>query len=332
MPIRTWDGSQWSQIARVNHWDGSAWQGAKAVHRWNGSSWDRIWLYTHVYGAARTDNAIVKVDGPDGSQVWLYDLVSELGRNVDVDPDGNAYFGMGTEARKVDSAGNLLWNTDVGSEVMSIAVDGDGNVFAGQYNSYVTKLNPDGTEAWTYTFMGDKVLAMTADYRGRCYAGAGVDLTCLDSNGDVVWEFSWSNATYESLACTENYIWETIDSFYIFKRDITDGSEIWEYNPDSRTSAVAVDYDGYSYGALEGGEVIKLSPGGSRVWTVTPNTNEKRSVAVDFMRNVYVGDISGNIQKLDPNGNLLWTFSGLTDYLEHLAADPGTPGAFPNAW
>ena len=139
------------------------------------------------------------------------DLIGNAGNNIAVDGSGNVYvtgssaatWGTPVQAHgggtydafvaKLDSSGNLLWNTFLGAGGSDLgyglAVDGGGNVYVGGYSSatwgtpitafaggtndaFVAKLAGNGSLVWN-TFLGgtgaDKAYSLAVDGSGNVY-------------------------------------------------------------------------------------------------------------------------------------------------------------------
>jgi hypothetical protein len=162
------------------------------------------------------DAFAAKLDS-SGNLVWntfLGSAGSEYGNGIAVDGVGNVYvsgYGDATWGAPVDgssggfvaklnSSGNLVWNTFLGSESFGITVDGSSNVFvtgysystwgspvdahAGEYDAFAAKLDGSGNRVWN-TFMGSG-----GDDKGRGIA--------LDSSGNVFISGSSEGPTWGS--------------------------------------------------------------------------------------------------------------------------------------
>ena len=155
---------------------------------------------------------VAKLDS-SGNLIWNTFLFLGLpaehqGNAVAVDGSGSVYvagdtFGLHQDAfaAKLDSSGNLIWNTFLGgdgaNQGFAVAVDGSGNVYVAGYSTaswgspvrdfsggeadgFAAKLDPDGNLTWN-TFLGgnegDFGQALAVDGSGNVYVAGESDAT-----------------------------------------------------------------------------------------------------------------------------------------------------------
>ena len=147
----------------------------------------------------------------------------DVGKDIAVDGDGNTYVagystaawgtpiraynggtdGNDTFVAKLDSSGNLVWNTFLRTskgwyETYSIGVDGSRNIYLlgvdSSANTYLAKINANGTLLWNITVAGGSFwpdMAVTAN--GSIYV-AGSSVTAyaikMDTDGNQLWNTS----------------------------------------------------------------------------------------------------------------------------------------------
>jgi alpha-tubulin suppressor-like RCC1 family protein len=255
-------------------------------------------------------------------------------------------------AAKLDSSGNLIWNTFLGGsgddEATGVAVDGSGNVYVsglssaswgspvraygGSYDAFAAKLNSSGNLIWN-TFLGgsgdDGGTAMALDGSGNAYV-AGVSSA---SWGSPVRAYSSGNydAFAAKLDSSGNLIWNT------FLGGIG-ADEAAGVAVDGSGNAYVAGYSAASWGsparAFSGNYdafAAKLDSSGNLIWNTFlggSGTAVGNAVAVDGSGNVYVSGLSsaswgspvlaygGGVYdafavKLGSSGNLIWnTFLG----------------------
>jgi hypothetical protein len=244
---------------------------------------------TFLGSANSEENNAVAVDG--SGNVYVAGL-SNSTWGTPVNPHSGGY---NVFAAKLDSNGNLLWNTFLGTTNnewgSGIVVDGSGNVYvAGLSNStWGTPVNPHS-------------------------GGDDVFVAKLDSSGNILW-----NTFLGSMNSEENSAIEIDGSGNIYVTGLTLGS--WG-KPISLYSGGA---DAFA---------AKLDNNGNLLWNTflgSTDYDEGSSIAVDISGNVYVAGLSNSpwgmplnpswsgdafAAKLDSDGNLLWsTFLG-TDNAE----------------
>jgi hypothetical protein len=263
---------------------------------------------------------------------------------------------------KLDSNGNLLWNTFFGSsfneENSDITVDGNGFVYvaglthgnwgnpiipySGGADAFVAKLDNDGNLLWN-SFLGsadyDEGSSITVDANGNIYA-AGLShspwgipvypswtgdafIAKLDSNGDLLWS---------TFLGTDNAESEDIE--------VDDSGGVYVTGGDNGTWGTAVNPYSGGWDAF----ASKLDSDGNLLWHTLLGSEQDdwANTVVNIAGNVYVGGGSSAtwgtpanpysdgedafLAQLDNSGNLIWnTFLGSTDsdFVGSIAADSG---------
>ncbi|MBZ5536572.1 MAG: SBBP repeat-containing protein [Acidobacteriia bacterium] len=286
-----------------------------------------------AYGGGIYDAFAAKLD-PGGNLIWntflggsgddeVYGLAVDGSGNVYVAGSSTASWGLPIRAYnagdgldphnvydafvvKLDSSGNLIWNTFLGGssfdEALGVAVDGSGNVYVAG----------DGWGSW-----GSPLRAYSNSF--------DVFAAKLGSGGNLIWNtFLGGSGIDYGLAVA------------------VDGSGSVYVAGDSAASwgSPVRDYGGGKYDAF----AAKLNSSGNLIWNTflggSGDDQARWRVAVDGSGNVYVAGLSdsswgspvrpysGNYDayaaKLDSGGNLLWsTFlgGGAADYGEALEVD-----------
>ncbi len=182
---------------------------------------------------ASDDFLTIKYD-PDGKVLWTvrYDGPGsdwDVGRSVVVDGSGNVFVagqstGVGSNddftVVKYDSNGNFLWDYRYSSpgtlsydRAVHVSVDASGNAYASGsfyespygYDAVLVKLDPDGTEEWTYRLdssggggpLGDHgvkaVVAPDGNVRFLARFGSDLSLTSITPAGVVDWEITYDS-------------------------------------------------------------------------------------------------------------------------------------------
>jgi hypothetical protein len=276
-----------------------------------------------------------------GGCYYAYDqgdpiLIKDSSRDITVDALGNVYvagesfatwdspvnaYSGSSEAfaAKLDSNGNRIWNTFMGSEGsddgLSMAIDADGNVYvagesnatwgapvnphAGSVDAFVVKLDNNGNRIWN-TFMGSEgqdrgggiaVDALGNVYvAGRSYATWGAPVNAhagwfdafaakLDNNGNGIWNTFMGSS--ESTDYGDGIAVDALGKVYLAGRSYaTWGSPV----------------DAHSGGTLNN-FAAKLDSDGNRLWNTFIGLGRgekyyKNGIAVDATGNVYVAGTS----------------------------------------
>ena len=268
-------------------------------------------------------------------------------------------------AAKLDTSGNLVWNTFVGGtgdQGTAIALDSSGNVYVagfsgttwgspvrafagsgGYSNAFAAKLDSSGNLVWN-TFLGgttsgDQGYAIALDSSGnvyvagfsgttwgspvRAFAGGTIDafVAKLNSSGNLVWNTFLGGAVLGDWGFA--IALDSSGNVYVAgKSDSTWGSPVRAYS-----------VGGAAF-------VAKLDSSGNLVWNTFLGNGGGYAIALDGSGNVYVAGIStatwgspvrtysgsedAFAAKLDTSGNLVWnTFLGSssTDYGYAIALD-----------
>jgi uncharacterized delta-60 repeat protein len=309
--------------------------------------------YGNLDGQINSGNgdAFISKFNPDGSKVWTQLLGSnafDYAYALTTGSDGSIYICGYTEGSlngltnsgggdafisKFNPDGSNVWTRLLGSNdfvaASALAIDSDGSIYiggytqgnldgqtnSGSYDAFISKLNPNGSKAWT-SLLGSNAFvaasALASDSDGSIYIGGytqgnldgqtnsgGYDafISKFNSNGSKVWSQLLGTST-------NDYAW-----------DLTTGSDGSIY------------IGGYTYGNLDGqinsGEVdafiSKLNPDGSKAWTQLLGSNSfdgASALTTGSDGSIYIGGYTqGNldgqtnsgghdafISKLNPNG------------------------------
>ena len=237
---------------------------------------------------------------------------------------------------KFDSDGNELWKTQLGTVTLDdnwgVAIDRDSNVFlggntkgdfggenassAGEYDSWLVKLDRDGQEEWVeqfgtpdYDFLWD----IETDSMGNLYA---TGWTLGDLSGENAGSYDAWLTKYDT---DGNQLW--IKQFGTSGDDapFTDGIEI-----DSNDNLFLTGYTDGDLGGVNAGSydawVAQYDTDGNQLWVQqfgTPDYDTASTVSADTFGNLYVSGIT--------DGSLGGSNTGSYDsWVVKLDADTGT--------
>ena len=148
--------------------------------------------------------------------------------------------------------GTKLWNYQIIGLIQSTPVIYENKIFFGSdnYNFYCLYSN-NGTKLWKYKTYGS-IVDSPAVYENKVVFGTGFTykhLICLDSiNGNLLWSFSTGHGITSSPSIAENKVYFGSMDGKIYCVDLTDGSEIWQYETDD-----SIDY---SSPAISDGKLV----------------------------------------------------------------------------
>ena len=105
-------------------------------------------------------------------------------------------------------------------------------------------------------------------------------------------------------------------------RAVAQPKEVWKVTFNGGcVYGVGVDAQGNVYGGYETGEVVKISPTGTKEWTFNNVGYKITGIAVDAQGNVYTARVDKSIRKISPQGAELWKYAGFTDWAKCVAVD-----------
>jgi hypothetical protein len=306
--------------------------------------------------SAGTIDAFVRRYDASGAEVWTRQFGSwerDYAKGVTVDAPGNVYVvgqtfgtlpgqvsagGWDAFVRKYDPAGNEVWTrqfgTGGGEGAMGVAVDAGGHTYVvgstravlpgqtwgGDWDAFVRRYDPAGTEEWTRQLGGhesDHAVSVAVDPAGSALV-AGQTMGGMDR--------------YTSTGGLDGFL----------RKYGADGSETWTRYFGSRYDdyaiGVATDGAGAAYvsgstdGAMSGGTSAgqsdayarRYDAGGNEIWARqfgTPGFDDAEGIAVDGAGTVYVvgrtggtfggqasaGDLDAFARRYDGSGNELST-------------------------
>jgi len=177
---------------------------------------------------------------------------------------------------KYDMDGNLIWKKTMGYYNTKICIDDSGNLYCAYSAMEVSKFDANGNEVWN---------------KYNSYWSAVIDI--IYANGSVV--------------ISEN------KSILIFNS--SDGSISHSGPADISNTSVAcnklaVGKDGYFYGAMSNGDIVKFDMSLNRIWTIHPITSyssESIGIVVDNSNNLCISFYNNKAFKYDSNGNQIWS-------------------------
>ena len=251
-----------------------------------------------------TDAFVAKMDS-SGNLLWntyLGGSGEDYGTGITLDGSGNIYVvgnthtawscspapctvrgytsGVNAFAAKLDSSGDLLWNTFLGGDWdygKGIAVDGSGNVYVSGESHATWGCSPMSCTVRGYTKLSDAFAAK------------------LDSSGNLLWNTFLGGSGYDD---GWGIAVDGSGNVYV----TGSSSAAWSCSPASCTlRAYTSGYDSFA---------AKFNSSGSLIWNAFQggDGSDGYDVAVDGSGNIYLAGDSEDafVTKMDPSGNLLW--------------------------
>ena len=207
----------------------------------------------------------------DGATTYLSSPTTNNTYEFDIDANGNFYTASSSGyTTKIDSGDNVLWSYNHGEQVLSVAVNQDGNCFStSAFDNSFIKHDLDGSKEWEFFGPSDSVRAVTCDEYGFSYCAARDNsVTKVDSSGSQVWRNS-------------------------------------SIIPSGRIEDISVDIHSNVYVASYGDRIVKLGPDGNILWAFG-NSNFNK-VSVDREGNVYGLSIASNkLYAITSDGQEKW--------------------------
>lgn len=184
--------------------------------------------------------------------------------------------------KSIEGSPTTVWEV---TEPYCMDVCTDNGFVYGAFDKYIRKLDPSGTEIWTFT-----------GHTGF------VNSLAIGSNGDYIYSGS-SDKTVRKIAYT--------------------GDEVWSYIGHTDTIRdVVVDNDGYLYSGSNDTTLKKIDPEGSLVWTYSEHPKTVRALEIDrYGDYIYTYCFDWNMRKISSSGTLSWKNSSLHTLSTHISKD-----------
>ena len=231
----------------------------------------------YVYTSGGYDSEKLIRSYPNGTNEWSFNGHSNNIVSLDLGSNGHVYTASRDKTVKkvLADQGTEIWSVSLNKEPQDVKVDSSGYVYTApsDYNGgSLKKLNPDGTEAWTfngYNRQDEEVYAIDIGPNGNIYTVSG-------------------------------------DYDYGMIRVITpDGTELNSYEAgNDRMEDIAVDSNENIY-ALNGDYLWKFNRDGTSEWKFGEGSYYDDSLMLDSNEDIYLGDY-GTLIKISKDGNELW--------------------------
>jgi len=289
-----------------------------------------------------SEGQLTKLDS-NGNHIWTETNSEGQILHIVVDSQGNIYHhtgvGSGSVIKKRNSSGGLVWTySNVSANVSNLSVNANGEVYFTIGND-LTKLNSDGTEAWTEEdWVGTNAInGINVDQDGYLYAVTthGVrTIVKADSDGTIIENRSYQAARNDIAVTNNDAIYTSYSSTIIEKYNKTLN---WRWENSSNTDTIrdlSTDADHYIYSGASDGNVKKIDSSGTEIWNY-PHDYQVRQIEVNPDGEIILSNTNDQAVKVDSSGNFVWEYEppnlgGTYDHLWSISADPGRVG--PGFW
>lgn len=201
---------------------------------------------------------------------WRLDANGHLTSGLILESNGRSLYLLGSLGRTVYALtenGRIAWRLRTNGPVYALTQVGDNQAAAGDDAGNVTAFDADGNELWRIA-LGSRVTALHGSWQGGLLAGGWDErLSFLDSSGELSWQANVDGpisgiAVLPDLALASTLHGE-VASF-----DATGGG-VWRFRAGAPVTSIGTAGDGTDAMvllALQDGQLLALSPDGTRRW------------------------------------------------------------------
>jgi outer membrane protein assembly factor BamB len=203
----------------------------------------------------------------------------------------------------------LIWSTP--------AIDEEGTIYIGTYDSKLYAINPDGTRKWRCGVGGNVGCSPTIAEDGTIYVGtmsSGNSLVAVTPDGNVKWKYKTGYFITGAPCIAEDgtiYVGSADTYFYSINPN---GTLRWKYKTgDYIKGPPSIADDGTIYIGSWDNYLYAFYPDGTLRWksSIGDGTETNPSIASDGT--IYVGSYDGHLYATYPNGTRRWSFKVIGD-------------------
>jgi hypothetical protein len=267
----------------------------------------------NVYGVNEFRRQHVYLDkSKKVNKVWEFSRHSDSITSMAIDKEGFIY-SVGDSYLIITSPDGVELNQKkYANKNTSVAVDNDGTIYLGLYNSpmaTLSKISKDLTQVWSYTdeFMY-RITSIAFDNNGFIYvASEDKAVRKINNLGELLWKYTGHSGHVLSVAVDKDGNIYSGSADKSVRRISPEGNEIWRVNDVAEVRSVVVDNEGCVYSGNADGVVKKISSEGKEIWSYS-NSSWVNCLAIDSDNYIYCGyDLT--VRKLDRYGELMWQFT-----------------------
>lgn len=259
---------------------------------------------------------------PDGSEKWNYGIGMSESSPV-IGEDGTIYVGTKSYVKAINSDGTLKWSKFMDGWVDStIAIAGDGTIYAASYDEYLYALNPtDGSTNWRYFVGGGLYSSPSVDGDGTIYIGSGNnEVHAINSDGTEKWRYTdtavnvtGSNNITSSVAIGTDTLYVGTGDYEVVALNKTNGTEKWKtLIDDGVNSSPIIGSDGTIYigSSVFGKTFYALDPvDGTEKWSIVLSGSIHSTPVLGVDGTIIVGNNNGDVYGINSDGSQKWMYS-----------------------
>lgn len=266
-----------------------------------------------VYNTGASSHTVARVL-EDGTVLWTYAMAGYV-LNLAVDKFGNAYTGaFSNSVRRLFPNGTS--SATLTYEKPRVAVDSAGNLYVADEKadstSRIYKLECTPTRAWrysnTYSIRGIRV-----GPDGSAYFGYSTTIRKLTTSGSSSRTFGCSDNAERVAIDKQGNVFGGLLSGMVEKFNSTSAKQ-WGIQLNT-IEWVETDSVGNCYAITNRSELVKLSPDGVKLWSITVNGGSYMRIIYDEPTGFVYAYAGKYITKVDTNGKVIWAMdTGASGY------------------
>lgn len=252
--------------------------------------------------------------GPQGNQIWSYNVDNQVIEAPAVDPGSNRVF-VGTVSGTVyglNSDGGQLWTRDLQTPVGGDLIFKNNVLYVAGFNGGLWALNPDnGDTQWEANLPSNIMGSPAVAADGTVYIGCQDNKLYAVKSGSVQWSIPTGGEVWATpaIALDQTLYFGSNDGWlYAIKSDGTTkwveevGGQLW--------GRPWISEDGFVYVSSTSKYVTKFETNfGGKIWEKKTEGISNSSPVQGDDGTIYVGTTGGKIFALEPeNGDVKWTY------------------------
>lgn len=262
-------------------------------------------------------------------------VLPNMGRSLQIEPPnigavidmkGNEYNVAEITGEEIYGSGNKIthvWQKTIGSSWLNyIFVDNDDFIYTGGSDNIVRKIDSEGNVVWEFSGHTSPVRSVVTNNDSFVYSCSD-DKTIkkISPDGEEVWTFSGHTSPVRSVIVDNDGFVYSCGEDCYVMKINPEGKKIWSIKLGDYVNSVAVDNNGSIYAGCRNCYVYKINSKGSQEWSFIGNANVINSVAVDNNGYIYSGSADKTVRKISPSGVQIWSNSLHDGYVYSLALD-----------